>query len=169
MTRLAYADPPYPGMARLYKNHADYGGEVDHRELVDHLERGYEGWALSTAASTLREVLALCPESVRIGSWHVTNTAHPGNMGSWWWSWEAVIFKPARPPSIPTRDVLVCHSEKGFLGGKIKGQKPPAFCMWLFSLLGARPGDDFDDLYQGSGAVSDAWERFSRQLSFHAG
>jgi hypothetical protein len=27
--RLAYADPPYPGKARLYRDHPDYGGEVD--------------------------------------------------------------------------------------------------------------------------------------------
>lgn len=24
--RIAYADPPYPGMAHLYKDHPDYGG-----------------------------------------------------------------------------------------------------------------------------------------------
>jgi hypothetical protein len=28
--RLAYADPPYPGKVRLYRDHPDYGGEVDH-------------------------------------------------------------------------------------------------------------------------------------------
>ena len=27
--RLAYADPPYPGSAWLYRDHPDYGGEVD--------------------------------------------------------------------------------------------------------------------------------------------
>jgi hypothetical protein len=32
--RLAYADPPYPGKARLYQDHPDYGGEVDHAELT---------------------------------------------------------------------------------------------------------------------------------------
>ena len=28
--RIGYADPPYPGQAHLYKDHPDYGGEVDH-------------------------------------------------------------------------------------------------------------------------------------------
>ena len=28
--RLAYADPPYPGKAWLYRGHPDYAGEVDH-------------------------------------------------------------------------------------------------------------------------------------------
>ena len=28
--RIAYADPPYPGCAHLYRGHPDYAGEVDH-------------------------------------------------------------------------------------------------------------------------------------------
>ncbi len=161
--RLAYADPPYPGMAKLYVDHPDYAGEVDHAELVGRLEQ-YDGWALSTAASTLQEVLAVCPPDVRIGSWHVTNTKHPGNLGSWWWSWEAVIFKPARAPAVVTRDVLMSHTERGFIGDpKIKGQKPPVFSRWMFSLLGARPGDTLDDMFPGSGGVAIAWDSWTSQ------
>ena len=61
--RFAYADPPYPRQAkRLYGNHPDYAGEVDHRELIDRLVAEYpDGWALSTSAQALQEVLALCP------------------------------------------------------------------------------------------------------------
>lgn len=47
--RLAYADPPYPGNARLYRDHPDYGGEVDHAALIERLS-AYDGWALSTSA-----------------------------------------------------------------------------------------------------------------------
>jgi hypothetical protein len=36
--RIGYADPPYIGCAHLYKDHADFSGEVDHAELVDRLE-----------------------------------------------------------------------------------------------------------------------------------
>lgn len=32
--RVAYADPPYPGCAHLYRDHPDYAGEVDHEALV---------------------------------------------------------------------------------------------------------------------------------------
>ena len=35
--RLAYADPPYPGKAWLYRDHLDYGGEVDHAALLAQL------------------------------------------------------------------------------------------------------------------------------------
>ena len=55
--RLAYADPPYPGKVWLYRDHPDYGGEVDNAELVGRLA-GYDGWALSTSAAALPSVLA---------------------------------------------------------------------------------------------------------------
>jgi hypothetical protein len=34
--RLAYADPPYLGKAWLYRDHPDYGGEVDHSGDGEH-------------------------------------------------------------------------------------------------------------------------------------
>ena len=58
--RLAYADPPHPGKARLYRDHPDYGGEVDHAALIGRLA-AYDGWALSTSAEALPSVLALSP------------------------------------------------------------------------------------------------------------
>lgn len=42
--RLAYADPPYPGCAALYKDHPDYAGEVDHAALLRTLQDNYDGW-----------------------------------------------------------------------------------------------------------------------------
>jgi hypothetical protein len=49
---LAFTDPPYPGNARLYRDHPDYAGEVDHAELVRRPVT-YDGWALSTSAEAL--------------------------------------------------------------------------------------------------------------------
>jgi hypothetical protein len=37
------------GKARLYRDHPDYGGEVDPAKLIEHLA-AYDGWALSTSA-----------------------------------------------------------------------------------------------------------------------
>ena len=60
--RLAYADPPYPGLAGYYRDHPDFAGEVDHTELVERLVAEFpDGWALSTSARALRDVLASCP------------------------------------------------------------------------------------------------------------
>ena len=36
------------------------------------------------------------------------------------------------------------------------GVKPAAVCRWIFTLLGAAPGDRLDDLFPGSGAVGRA-------------
>jgi hypothetical protein len=33
------------------------------------------------------------------------------------------------------------------------GAKPAAVCRWIFTLLGAAPGDTLDDLFPGSGSV----------------
>lgn len=57
--RLAYADPPYPGLSRrYYEDHPDYAGEVDLVALVSHLQQ-FDGWALSTSARALPDVLGV--------------------------------------------------------------------------------------------------------------
>jgi len=46
--RLAYADPPYPGLAHYYPEKR----EADHPQLVSRLA-AYDGWALSTSHKAL--------------------------------------------------------------------------------------------------------------------
>lgn len=165
--RFAYADPPYPGQAHKYRDHPDYAGEVDHAELVAGLEAKYpDGWALSTSAAAMQDVLALCPP-VRVAVWHVTNAETPGNRRTHGWhlSWEPLIVRGGRPRghAQPIKNLLACSSRSGFLGSEITGQKPPAFCRWMFGLLGAQPGDELDDLFPGSGAVGREWEAYQAQ------
>jgi hypothetical protein len=54
-------------------------------------------------------------------------------------------------------------------GSDLIGRKPQAFCAFLFDVLGMLPGDDFEDLFPGSGIVTRAWRELStlqeRQLS----
>ena len=38
------------------------------------------------------------------------------------------------------------------------GAKPRAFSWWLFDWLNMQPGDEFVDLFPGSGAVGEAYE-----------
>ncbi|TDL43854.1 hypothetical protein [Microbacterium oleivorans] len=88
--RLAYADPPYPGLSRrYYGGHPDFAGEVDHKRLIEQLN-GYDGWALSTSSRALQEVLALCPPGSRVAVWvrgeRPTRSAGPLN------AWEPVIY-----------------------------------------------------------------------------
>jgi hypothetical protein len=161
--RLAYADPPYPGKSRLYRDHPDYAGEVDHAALIARLS-GYDGWALSTSAAALPAVLALCPPGTRVAAWH------RGERGRSRWplsGWEPVLYHGGRPldPSrgSPRRIDSLVHGVTPMttLPGRVTGTKPAAFCRWVFDLLGAQPGDTFEDLFPGSGAVTRAWRAFT--------
>lgn len=162
--RLAYADPPYPGNAHLYRGHPDYAGEVDHAALIARLA-AYDGWALSTSAHALPAVLALCPPGSRVAAWHKgerpTASWAPLN------AWEPVIYhggRPIDPASNRERRVdSLIHgiSPMTTLPTRVIGTKPAAFCRWIFDLLGAAPGDDLDDLFPGSGVITRAWTAFA--------
>jgi DNA modification methylase len=161
--RFAYADPPYPGQsAALYGDHPDFAGEIDHAQLLAELDtRWPDGWALSTSAVALAEVLALCPPGVRVAAWYKSNSPPIRSTGRWIWTWEPVIVRGGRlaaPGRV--RDALYAgvpaRSAK-----QIPGQKPEAFTRWMLELLGAQPGDTVDDLFSGSGAVQrvlHAWQ-----------
>lgn len=43
------------------------------------------------------------------------------------------------------------------------GAKPEKFCFWVFEGLNLEPEDEFHDLFPGSGAVSEAWEKWRRR------
>lgn len=172
--RFAYADPPYPGQSkRLYGDHPDYRGEVDHAELVARLMRDYpDGWALSTSARALHEVLPLCPApepsrknrgryldgtGTRILVW--AKPSGPWRPVGIQYAWEPVLVYGgrARDPRDFIRDWMLCQPR----GSGIIGAKPYEFCAWLFEALGAQQGDELVDVFPGSGAVSAAWERWT--------
>lgn len=164
--RFAYADPPYPTKAHLYRGHPDYAGEVDHTELIARLEAGaYHGWALSTSASALPDVLRLCPPGVRVASWHrgerPTRSYGPLN------AWEPVIYLGGRliDSELDNRrtDALAYVSRPRTTDpARVIGAKPAAFAYWMFRLLGARRGDTLDDLYPGSGGIARAWTHYQQ-------
>lgn len=161
--RIAVADPPYPGRAHLYEDHPDYGGEVDHEELIRTL-RGYEGWALCTSADALAAVLPFVPEPHRILAW-VKHTITV--------SWEPVIVVSARKPDSSLRDWIQCEPDSYQWRPKpdtyVIGQKPVPWCEWVFGWLGAEPDDELHDLFPGSGQVGRAWEHWRAQPSLLLG
>jgi hypothetical protein len=165
--RYAYADPPYPGMAHKY-----YGtSEVNHEILIGTLVRDYpDGWALSTAASTLQEVLVLCPAGVRVCAW-IKGPRH----GESWRprsAWEPLIVFRGRPRRLDVGeyscDTLLWGGRQHSHPGALIGMKPAAFAEWMFQQLGALAGDSLVDLFPGSGSIGRAWDMYSsrpRQLS----
>ena len=172
--RLAYADPPYPGNARLYRGHPDYAGEVDHAALTRRLDQ-YDGWALSTSAAALPAVLALCPPGVRVAAWH--RGERPAASWRPLSAWEPVIYRggrllnPARRGAGLRRTDSLVHGVSALttLPGRVTGTKPAAFCAWIFALLGAAPGDTLDDLFPGSGAITRAWAAWTAAAAASAG
>lgn len=176
--RLAYADPPYPGRsARYYADHPDYAGEVDHTALLEQLS-AYDGWALSTAADALPQVLASRPPGVRVAAWVRGERPNP-RAGRPLNAWEPVIYWGGRtlrdttPPRSTTReladvdepsrvDVLIRRPRpRATDPGHVTGAKPADFARWIFDLLGAQAGDELDDLFPGSGGIDRAWSTFT--------
>lgn len=153
--RVGYADPPYPGMAyRCYGDQPNYAGEVDHVALIARLQ-GFDGWALSTSARALRDLLPLCPPEARVAAW-VKPIGVSGQTRGPHSTWEPVIYMPARLQQPGRRDWISAMPARGG-DSDLLGRKPPAFCRWLFELLGLAPHDTFVDLFPGSEGVTRAW------------
>lgn len=159
--RLAYADPPYPGKDSYYRSHPDYAGPVDHRELVARLISEFpDGWALSTSAAALQDVLSWCPRTVRIAAW--VRGPRPTASTAPLSTWEPVVVHGGRPRLLPAAQARLDSLVHGVTArttdpNRVTGAKPAAFCYWLFDLLGAQPGDELVDLFPGSGGVARAW------------
>lgn len=157
--RIAYADPPYPNCAHLYKNHPDFMGEVDHATLIRRLETEFDGWVLHTSSTDgLRVVMPLLPPAARVMSWVKGFAAFKRNV-SVAYAWEPVIVKAARKPVVSKRIVMRDWVECPItLKRGLCGAKPEKVCHWAFEMVGARPDDELVDLFPGTGSVTRAWK-----------
>ncbi len=159
--RWAYADPPYPGCAwRYYRK-----PEVNHAILVGTLERDFpEGWALSTSAAGLQQVLAVCPPGVRVAVW--VNGPRRGVAHRARTAYEAVIMRGGRElrlgPADDLSNVLHYQGRQRSHPDALTGMKPAPFLAWLFRMMGAQRGDQLVDVFPGSGAVARAWTLYNR-------
>lgn len=168
MMRLAYADPPYPGCAHLYRDHPDFAGEVDHAELIGRLQRDYNGWVLHTSA-TAEAIALIAPLVIGTGArwmaWTKPFAAFKRNV-SVAYAWEPLLVKPARKPVVSKRLVMRDWiAESITMKRGLTGVKPEPVCHWAFEMLGARPEDDLADLYPGTGAVTKAWATWRQKFS----
>ena len=96
--KIAYADPPYIGCSHLYKDHADFGGEVDHEFLISQLESIYDGWVLHASSVSLSILAPMLPDGARIMAWVKGFAAFKKNV-SVAYAWEPVIVKAVASPS----------------------------------------------------------------------
>lgn len=166
--RFAYADPPYLGCCRLYQHdHGDDGccwDELDtHKVLIGRLYDDYpDGWAMSASSPSLRQLLPLCPDDVRVAAWvkpfHVFKKGvRPA------YAWEPVIFRGGRndkhpPPEKGGKQTTPrdWFSHNILLKKGLTGAKPPAFCDWVMDLLNVQAGDKLVDVFPGTGAMTNA-------------
>jgi len=165
---LIYADPPYLGCCKLYDHHHPDGLCWDnpdtHQRLIDRLVGDYpDGWALSCHTPSLRVLLPLCPDTVRIGAWvkpfHIYKKGvRPA------YAWEPLLYCGGRnqkhPPPAKGGQAT---TPKDFVAANITlkrgltGCKPPAFNRWVLDMLGFIDGTDtLDDLYPGTAGMADA-------------
>lgn len=179
--RLAIADPPYLGRGDrwygegrgagrnrqttngrngrkpdLHPGATEWDDPARHVQLIEELERDFDGWVLAGAADSTRLLLAAAPERAQLAIWHRPNSM-PGG-ARLLNSWEPVVVRVPdarrdRSTGLSVRDVLASPVlPQGFLGSK-----PPAWTRWALAMLGYDPSrDDLLDIFEGSGAVTAA-------------
>jgi hypothetical protein len=164
--KFAYADPPYLGCCgKFYKHyHPDglcWDDLTTHKLLIERLAAEYpDGWAMSLSATSLQQILPLCPPGVRIGPWVkpfciFKKGVRPAH------AWEPLIFTGGRnknhPPPLKggkqttPKDYVAANIT---LRKGLTGAKPPEFCAWVLEMLNCQPGDELDDLFPGTGSMA---------------
>lgn len=165
--KFAYADPPYLGCGKLYAHPEAlaWNDPATHRALIERLCSEFpDGWAMSASSPSLRVLLPMCPDDVRVMAWVKPFSAWKKGVYPPY-SWEPVIMRGGRRQSLykaelpdnyqlPLRDYIDAPIvlKKG-----LTGAKPPKVCRWIFCCLGAEKGDELVDLFPGTGIVSETW------------
>ena len=160
--KFAYADPPYYTMGKkmygsLHLEAAIWDEKATHIELIDRLLDEYpDGWAMSCNPANLHWLLAN-RENIRVCAW--TKTFHQIRGTTNQFAWEALLLYGGRKDNNRkpmVRDWLSCPiaMQKG-----LQGAKPDAFNNWVLDLLNYKDGDQLDDLFTGTGSMSQAVER----------
>lgn len=164
--RFGYADPPYFGLAKKFYGHlhpdaADFDRIETHAALVKRLCHEFQdGWAMSLHTPSLKDILPLCPRDCRVMAWVKPFASFKPGVGVAY-AWEPVIVRGGVKRSrqqMTIRDWCAVNItlKKGFCGAK-----PPGFVWWLLDVFNAKPGDEVVDLFPGSGAVTEAIEKWN--------
>jgi len=165
--KFAYADPPYLGCGAIYaKYHPGamiWNAPETHRALIGRLCSEFpDGWAMSLHTPSLRIILPMCPEDVRVMAWVKPFASFKPNINPAY-AWEPIIVRGGRKRSRWEEKIRDWVSEPITLNRSVLGAKPDAFCFWIFDVLNMLPDDDFHDLFPGSGAVTKSWREWRRQ------
>ena len=102
---FAYADPPYLGQGKkLYGDHpeaSEWDNPGTHIALIDRLREEFpDGWALSASSPSLRILLPVCPDDIRIAAWVKPFCAFKKGVRPCY-AWEPVLFRGGRNKNHP--------------------------------------------------------------------
>lgn len=173
--RVAYVDSPYLGCCKLYDhNHPEgtrpfdgccWDDPATHEALIGWVDDQFDGWALSLTSNSLRTILPMCPGDCRVGAWVKPFHAYKRNVRPAY-AWEPVIYRGGRQTAVIPDKGGMATTPKDFVAANITlrkgftGAKPDEFSFWIFDLMGLQPGDEFVDVFGGSGAVGAAHHRW---------
>lgn len=159
--KFAIADPPYLGLAvrfygDLHPEAAVYDTVEGHRALIERLCSEFsDGWAMHLHQQSLRAILPLCPDDIRVLSWVKPWCSYKPSVRVAY-AWEPIIVRGGRPfegrEEDTVRDWVSANMvmRRGFIGAK-----PPKVVRWLLQVLNAHHDDEVVDLFPGSGIVSE--------------
>lgn len=157
--KFAYADPPYFGQGAKLYGYPEWDRIERHQQLIEQLCTDYlDGWAMSVSSPSLRAILPLCPEDVRVAAWVKPFAVFKPNVNPAY-AWEPVIFRGGRKGDRTRPTVRDWFSHVITLRKGLTGAKPAGVCDWILELLGALPGDQVDDLFPGTGIFGETWKR----------
>lgn len=181
--RLAIADPPYPpfhgsggkknrasrwygdGQRSAKDRPADFHPDASewdkperHRQLLEDLIRGYDGFVIATSMDGIAAYGAL-PFAARIAVWHRAN-ANPGSHRIRTTCEAVIVYPPnGRRSNRGGVGMVSDHLSAPVPRGGFTGRKPDAWVDWCLDMLTWQEGDMVDDLFPGSGQVSAAIAR----------
>lgn len=164
--KFAYADPPYLGCGKLYAEHhpnaLDWDDPETHFDLIDRLRAEYpDGWALSCHEPSWHTLRNYAGAGCRSGVWVKPFAAFKPNVNPGY-TFEPVIFSGGRKRTREQDTLRDWVSANITLRRGLTGAKPRDFCLWVIEFLNAQAGDQFDDLFPGTGAFISAWRDFTR-------
>ncbi len=157
--KFAYADPPYLGCgqkyAALHPEALIWDDPETHRHLIERLGDEYpDGWALSLHEPSLRVLLPMCPDDVRVMPWVKPFAVFKPNVQRAY-TWEPVIVRGGREMTRQDATVRDHLAESITMRKGLTGAKPPAFCRWLLRWFHYQTGDTLDDLFPGTGVMGE--------------
>jgi hypothetical protein len=163
--RVAYADPPYLGQgskkyAKQHPRASIWDDPTTYALFLAWLNGAFpDGWALSASSTSLRTLLPLAPQDVRVGAWCKSFCAFKKGVRPAY-AWEPVLYRGGRNKAHPPppkggkqttpKDFVVAPIT---LRRGLTGVKPDSVLDWILDLLNVQQGDTVIDLFPGSGGM----------------